>query len=269
MSHEIRTPLNAVTGLSELLSSLVTDEKQKSYLEAIKSSGKNLLILINDILDLSKIEAGKVEIQYSTVDLRILSQEIEQVFALQASKKDIQFKIDIGSELPSSLQLDEIRLRQVLLNIVGNAIKFTEKGYIQLSAKAVQKQDETVFDIHISVEDTGIGISEKNIDNIFDSFKQQDEQSSSQYGGTGLGLAISKRLIEMMNGKILVDSTVGKGSIFKIIINDVKAKDTEAPAVKERFHHEHTHFEKGKVLVVDDVASNRHLLKELLNKVNL
>ena len=242
MSHEIRTPLNAVTGFSELLSSLVKDEKQKSYISAIKNAGKSLLTLINDILDLSKIEAGKFELQYTDVNLKRIIGEIEQIFVLQASRKNIQFIITIDDNVPPTLRLDEIRLRQILLNLVGNAVKFTENGIIKMTVALlnnahVKPPDTTthespgnfnirivhIFDLHISVEDSGIGIAENEIDTIFDSFKQQTGQNTAQYGGTGLGLAISRRLIEMMNGRILVESSVGKGSLFNIIIPDVKA----------------------------------------------
>ncbi|MCP3872958.1 MAG: PAS domain S-box protein, partial [Desulfobacteraceae bacterium] len=231
MSHEIRTPLNAVAGFSELLSSLVTDEKQKSYLSAIKCSGDNLLLLINDILDLSKIEAGRLELQYSPVDLRILLKEVEQVFILQVQKKAIQFFVNISNEIPEILYLDKLRLRQILINVVGNAIKFTNKGFVKLSVDVLNQKDDSRLDVHIKVEDTGIGISEEDIGTIFDSFKQPTNQDSSRYKGTGLGLAICKRLVEMMNGQIDVESVAGQGSTFTIIINDVKSKTKHRPAV--------------------------------------
>ncbi len=267
MSHEIRTPLNAIAGFSELLSSLVKDKKQKSYLSAIKSSGKNLLLLINDILDLSKIEAGKLEIQYSPADVRNLLKEVEQIFVLQAQKKDIQFIVDISNKLPSTLFLDQLRLRQILINLVGNAVKFTDKGFVKLSVDALNRTDASMFDVNISVEDTGIGVSKKDMDTIFDSFKQQTDQNSFKYGGTGLGLAICKRLVEMMNGCINVESIAGKGSIFKITIKDVMS-EIKVPLPKEQFYHEDIKFKTGKVLVVDDDEFDRHFLMELLNRVN-
>ncbi len=270
MSHEIRTPLNAVTGFSELLSTLVTDEKQKSYLEAIKKAGKNLLLLINDILDLSKIEAGKIEIQYSTVSIKTILDEIEQIFSLQASRKNIQFQIHIKDKMPPIIFLDETRIRQILLNIVGNAVKFTEKGFIRISVETFAKTtDKKLLDITISVEDTGIGISKADIDTIFDSFKQQSDQNAVRYGGTGLGLSICKRLIEMMNGQITAESTIGKGSIFKITLKDVMAKVGEAPAFDKRIDHHNIRFKNAKVLVVDDIKSNRDLVCELLTNANL
>ncbi len=269
MSHEIRTPLNAVTGFSELLSSLVTDKKQKSYLEAIKTSGKNLLMLINDILDLSKIEAGQLDIHVSAVDVRGLLRDIEQIFALQASQKGIRFIININHDLPHILLLDEVRLRQILLNIVGNAVKFTEKGSIGLSVTALERTPPSVFDIYFTIEDTGIGIPEKEIDAIFDSFRQPAGQNGKRYGGTGLGLSICKRLVEMMNGRITVESTEGKGTVFTIKIGDVSSKTGGDTTYHETIHHGGIRFELGKVLVVDDVESNRYFMSELLRSLNL
>lgn len=270
MSHEIRTPLNAVTGFSELLSSLVEDEKQRSYLEAIKAAGKSLLILINDILDLSKIEAGKLKIKYSMMNLKSLLSEVEHIFALQASKKSIRFLIEIENDFPTALKLDEIRLRQVLFNVVGNAVKFTENGYIRLILNADRKSDHlNTAEIRITVEDTGIGISKDDLETIFDAFQQQMDQDVSQFGGSGLGLAICKRLVEMMNGRITVESVLGKGSKFTITLHEVDISNEEIKVVDELFNHEIVTFETGKVLVVDDVESNRDLLKELLRKVNL
>ena len=223
MSHEIRTPLNAVIGFSELLSSLVTDPKQKSYIQSIKTAGKSLLTLINDILDLSKIEAGKLEIQYMPVDIRTILNEVEQIFQAQATQKNIRFIMDVDKDLPQALLLNEVRIRQILFNLVGNALKFTEKGYVKLSVESFPDESrKSHCDIRIKVEDTGIGISKNDIDHIFESFKQQAGQNLSKFGGTGLGLSISRRLVEMMNGQITVASCMGKGSVFEINIRNVK-----------------------------------------------
>ncbi len=232
MSHEIRTPMNAVIGFSELLSSLITDKKQKGYLDSIQTAGKSLLTLINDILDLSKIEAGRLDIQYETVNPYSLFNELKQIFAVKIAEKNLEFIVDIDNALPPALILDEVRLRQVLLNLIGNAIKFTDKGYIKLSVKIkipptpVEKGE--LGRISLSVEDTGIGIPSEQQEMIFESFRQQDGQSTRKYGGTGLGLAITKRLVEMMNGQISVKSTVGKGSVFEIILRDVEVSSTES-----------------------------------------
>ncbi|MBU1172722.1 MAG: hypothetical protein KKD44_24450 [Proteobacteria bacterium] len=259
MSHEIRTPLNAVIGFSELLSTLVSDKKQKSYLASIQTAGNCLLTLLNDILDLSKIEADKIKIQYSSCALHTMLNDVAQVFSLQASQKEIQFYSDIDEALPGSLLLDEIRLRQVLFNIVGNAVKFTRKGHIKLSAKVIEHNLNPVFDLHISVEDTGMGIPEHEIERIFDSFEQQEQQDNAIYGGTGLGLTISRRLVEMMNGRIWVDSLVDRGSTFHILIRDVKISLDEPFIRHTEIHHQGIRFGKRKVLVVDDIESHRDL----------
>ncbi len=270
MSHELRTPLNAVTGFSELLSSLVSDQKQKSYLNAIKTAGKSLLTLINDILDLSKIEAGMMEIRPMPVNPIMIFNEIEQIFKMKIIDKNLQFITDIDKDLPA-LMLDETRFRQILLNLVGNAIKFTEKGHIKLTAKKTYKTDDQGrADLIISVEDTGIGVPKQEQENIFEPFRQQDGQITSKYSGTGLGLSISKRLVEIMNGRITVDSSADAGSTFEIILRDVDVSLSEVPLAEERtFDIENISFETAKILVTDDVESNREMLSELLSRVNL
>ncbi len=271
MSHELRTPLNAVTGFSELLSSLVSDRKQKSYLASIKTAGKSLLTLINDILDLSKIEAGMMEIRLAPVDPRMILSEIEQIFRMKIASENFQFVTDIDTELPCALMLDETRLRQILLNLVGNAVKFTEKGHIKLAAENRYKTDDrSRTDLIISVEDTGIGIPRQEQENIFESFRQQDGQSVKKGGGTGLGQAISKQLAEMMNARIPVASRPGAGSTFRIILRDAEVLSSEILVTEEKiFDIENTAFEKAKILVADDVDSNRDMLNELLSRVNL
>ncbi len=228
MSHELRTPLNAVTGFSELLSAVVSDPKQQSYLDAIKTSGKSLLILINDILDLSKIEAGKMDIQLSNTSLAHLFSEIDQIFRIKLMNKNVKFSTHIDDALPQGLFIDEIRLRQVLFNLVGNAVKFTEKGQIQLTARP----DETLnndgsMNLIICVSDTGMGISKGEQDNIFNPFEQQEGQSQEKFGGTGLGLSICRKLIEMMNGDIYLESEQGKGSVFTCRLKYVKISDED------------------------------------------
>jgi CheY-like chemotaxis protein len=281
MSHEIRTPMNAVIGFSELLSSLVTDKKQKSYLNSIQTAGKALLTLINDILDLSKIEAGRFSIQYEAVNPYTLFNELKQIFAVKIADKNLEFIVDIDKELPKALLLDEVRVRQVLLNLLGNAIKFTNTGYIKLSVrytpnlieKSEFKKKSDFFnslDLIIAVTDTGIGIPVEQQALVFESFRQQDGQSTRKYEGTGLGLAITKRLVEMMNGEISLKSAVGKGSIFEITLRDVDVSTTaltESPL--NDLNYKNISFEKAFVLVVDDIESNRTLIKECLSCVNL
>ena len=271
MSHEIRTPLNAVIGFSELLTVMVEDEKQSNYLGSIKTAGRSLLTLINDILDLSKIEADMMEIHPGPVNLNIMFREIEQIFSAKIAEKGLFFNLKINEELPSALIIDEIRLRQVLLNLVGNAIKFTKEGYVALIVeKNIIKDDKSTFDIIISVEDTGIGIPEKDYDLIFDAFRQQADHDTKVFGGTGLGLSISKKLVEMMNGEITVMSKVDTGSNFIVVLKNVAVASVE-PSVEKGvpFDYSGIAFHEARALVVDDVSSNRILVKELLTKSNL
>lgn len=270
MSHEIRTPLNAVTGFSELLSTMVQDEKQRSYLSSIRTAGKNLLTLINDILDLSKIEVGRLEIQCVKVDLRRLFQEIHQIFRLQIEQKNLEFTIEVDDRLPRLLLLDEIRLRQVLLNIVGNAVKFTQSGGIALGIEIINYNiSDKKSDIRIFVQDSGMGIDPDHLEKIFESFRQQPGQDISQFGGTGLGLSISKGLIEMMNGLIHVESQIDQGSLFKIDIPGVNIPENQVSLIKPVRDTNPILFERQKVLVVDDIESNRQMLEELLTVMNL
>ncbi|NJL58983.1 MAG: hypothetical protein HC887_04340 [Desulfobacteraceae bacterium] len=223
MSHEIRTPMNAILGFTELLAASVCDEQQGQYLTAIESSGRSLLILINDILDLSKIEAGKMQIVYEAVNPHKIFDEIRKMFYVQISDKKLDFITEISENIPESLFLDEVRLRQILFNLIGNAVKFTEKGHIRLSAISSypDPEDHSKLDLTIAIEDTGIGISSEFQESIFESFRQQDGQNTRKYGGTGLGLAITKRLVEMMSGHITLKSRQGRGSIFEITLHRV------------------------------------------------
>jgi PAS domain S-box-containing protein len=266
MSHEIRTPLNAVIGFSDILATQITDKRHKSYLNSIQTAGKSLLTLINDILDLSKIEAGRLEIQYEPVNLRMIFSELQQIFSLKIAEKNLEFIMEIDEILPLSLFLDETRLRQVLLNLIGNAIKFTHYGYVKLCA--YQKTYANCLDLTLVVEDSGIGIPYDQQVSIFESFKQQDGQSTRQYEGTGLGLAITKRLVEMMNGQITVTSVPEQGSRFEVILRKIEIATREVK-LEESFDLNHFTFEKAQILVVDDIESNRHLIGEYLSPVNL
>ena len=272
MSHEIRTPLNAIIGFSELLSALITNKKQAGYLDSIQSAGKSLLTLINDVLDLSKIEAGRLEIQYEPTNLYTIFNELKQIFALKIAEKNLEFIVDIDDTLPPILLVDETRLRQVLLNLVGNAIKFTDEGYIKLSVRAIyQAECPQQIDLVFAVADTGIGIPPSQQAMIFESFRQQDGKSTRKYGGTGLGLAITKRLIEMMNGRISVSSYVGAGSIFEIILSAVQVEPVESTVDLTESHLDFRQiwFDKATVLVVDANESHRQQISEWLSQVNL
>ena len=271
MSHEIRTPMNAVLGFADLLGTTITDHKQKSYVESIKSSGKSLMTLINDILDLSKIEAGKLEIQYAPLNLKPVLKEIEQIFSIKILQKNLEFISDFDPNIPDSLILSEVRLRQVLFNIIGNAIKFTEIGNIKLKSKIVgESDDKKKIELLISVEDTGIGVPKSQFDRIFKSFEQQDGQDEKKFGGTGLGLAISKRLVNLMGGEIILKSELGKGSTFEILLHDVLVSHEKTEAIVEKlFDYENIQFEPATILVADDNQTNRNLIKEIFEKTKI
>jgi len=270
MSHEIRTPMNAILGFTNILSEIISDQKQKHYLDAIKTGGKNLLTLINDILDLSKIEAGKLELNYEPVKPEKIVDELEKIFALKINEKGLKFSVNIHQNVPDSILLDEIRLRQILLNLIGNAVKFTEEGEISIDVEAVETGESEdgkikLYDISFSVSDTGIGIAQSDVNEIFKAFKQQDGQSTKKYGGTGLGLAISRRLVEMMNGTISVESKLGVGSKFTVIFHHVSNVIMSASAyIANQQISNDIIFDSAKVLIVDDIQHNRDLLKAFL-----
>jgi signal transduction histidine kinase/DNA-binding NarL/FixJ family response regulator len=271
MSHEIRTPMNAILGFTDLLDSRITDKEQKTYLKTIKSSGESLLTLINDILDLSKIESGKMELQLESVNPYSIFGEIEHIFSQNISDKGLDLILEIDPDLPENLILDEVRLRQVLFNLVGNAVKFTEKGYIKLFAKKIVRRDHRgKIDLKIMVEDTGIGIAPGSLDTIFEEFKQQDGQNTKIYGGTGLGLTISKRLLEMMGGTISVNSIPQKGSIFEILLKDVAIPQTHVVSHEDKIlDFKNVKFQKATLLLVEDIPLNRKLIREYLRYTDI
>ncbi|MGV3522653.1 MAG: PAS domain S-box protein [Candidatus Sericytochromatia bacterium] len=228
MSHEIRTPLNAVLGFSKTLEQRIHDPELKSFVRAIKSGGSSLLTLINDILDLSKIESGKLEITPEKTSLHHLFGEIEQMFSPALQDKHLSFEVEIAPDLPKLLLLDAARLRQIVFNLLGNAIKFTHLGFVRLSVRGFQKSGQSEhLDLLISVEDSGIGIPPESHQRIFESFHQQDSQTTKQYGGTGLGLAITRRLVEMMQGTIQLDSVPGQGSRFTVTLPRIPLAEGE------------------------------------------
>jgi len=266
MSHEIRTPLNSILGFTEVLEGRITDKKNKQYLSAISAGGKSLLALINDILDLSKIEANRFELEHSAVKLEQIINDISLIFQQKISDKGLKFDIEIGDDVPKVLIIDETRLRQILLNLIGNAVKFTPSGYIKLSVNTYNPLNKKGFsDIMISVRDTGIGIPEEQKESIFNAFVQQKGQSNAQYGGTGLGLAITKRLVQMMGGEIYVQSTVGTGSLFYIVLKNIeKASLSDIHEEKSAIQLENIKFEKASILIAEDIKINRELIKGFL-----
>lgn len=215
MSHEIRTPLNGIMGMLNLLKGTALDDTQRRYLKTANNSSDTLLVLINDILDFSKIEAGRLELEHVAFDLRTLSEDVLDLLSERAHAKGLELVPEISPRLPSRIIGDPTRIRQILINLVGNAIKFTETGHITLRiAVTDQNRDENTVDLRFEIVDTGIGIAEDARERIFQSFSQADSSTTRKYGGTGLGLAICKRLMQAMDGEIGVDSALGRGSTF-------------------------------------------------------
>ena len=269
MSHEIRTPMNSILGFSEVMLNTTTDEKNKSYLKTILSSGKTLLTLINDILDLSKIEAGRMQISPEPVSVRCVINEMKQIFKQKTDEKNLDFIVEIDDDLPGNITIDEVRLRQILLNLIGNAVKFTSEGYVKTEVTLLNESNG-IIDFEIAVIDTGIGIAENDKKQIFDSFSQQSGQDAKRYGGTGLGLAITKRLCELMNGRIDMESKLGKGSKFVVSFRNIKyssQKISEEDA--DEWNEENVDFLGANVLIVDDVPHNRDLIVSYLESYDL
>ncbi len=275
MSHEIRTPMNAVMGFTELLVDSKLENKQMAYVTSIQSGARGLMTIINDVLDLSKIEAGKLLLEYESVDTYSFILDIEKIFSQSIKNKDLDFEIIIDQELPKALIIDQTRIRQILFNLIGNAIKFTQSGFIRVFVKQIKfekstsenSESKSSVDISFSVQDSGIGISEDQIENIFDQFVQHKGQSNTQFGGTGLGLTICNNLAKIMNGSILVQSTLGKGSTFTLQLNNIFVSSTSVQYEYDKESNDIT-FKPATILIVDDIKPNRTLVIEQLNKSN-
>ncbi|MDM8549449.1 ATP-binding protein [Desulfobacterales bacterium HSG2] len=273
MSHEIRTPMNAILGFSEIMKARVSDPKLSHYLESIHTSGKSLLSLINDILDLSKVEAGKLKLEYSAVSPQRLFNEMRTLFSQKIKEKGLDLIIDIPSEMPEALLLDEARLRQILINLIGNAVKFTDTGHIRLSVGYRCPGDirHSALDFIFSVEDTGAGIPEDQCESVFEAFSQAKGQKFSKFGGTGLGLTITRHLIEMMDGRITVSSEVGRGTLFNIIIKEVEVASADALTAsrEKQADFDSIMFEQGTILIADDIDYNRELVTSFFEGYDL
>jgi len=257
MSHEIRTPMNSVIGFSSLLANTDLTQKQKVYVNSIKNGGKNLLSLINDILDISKIEAGKFKIEEMDVNIKHLTDEINTLFSTKCLEKGLLLNIEISKNTPNFIRSDELRIRQILINLISNAIKFTSEGSITLKIELKDSQD-LVF----SVIDTGIGIIKEEQKHIFEAFTQQLHQSNKVYGGTGLGLSISIKLAHLLGAQLNCSSDGISGSSF--ILRMINIQRVEKEFSVEKTTQEKVVFSQKKALVVDDVSENRVLLEEML-----
>jgi signal transduction histidine kinase/DNA-binding response OmpR family regulator/Flp pilus assembly protein TadD len=273
MSHEIRTPMNAIVGMTRLLLSKEPKQDQLRYLNAIQQSADNLLVIINDILDLSKIEAGKIIIEHTDFSLREVMHSIRDMLMLRAEEKHIDLRVSIDPAIAQRLIGDPTRINQVLINLAGNAIKFTEKGYVEVSAQ-LQKKENNKDWIQFDITDTGIGIAPDYVGKIFESFTQAGTDIARKFGGTGLGLTISKQLVELMNGQIKVKSELGKGTTFSVLIpmeeSAVQVEEEKSNVVNEKVLQL---LNDTKILLVEDNEFNRMVaedtLKELLPGITI
>ncbi len=260
MSHEIRTPMNGVVGMAELLCDTPLSDEQLLYAETIRSSGEALLNIINDVLDFSKIEADKLALHPEHFDLERCIHEVLILLQAGARKRRIDLLMDYDLFLPTRFLADPGRMRQVLTNLIGNAVKFTEEGHVLIRVTGVEAGSDSQ-QLHVLIEDTGIGIAPENLESIFEEFAQVDSQTTRKFEGTGLGLAITRRLIEMMGGEIWVDSEPGRGSSFGFTLNLSLAEDATA--------HANTPIRLSNVLVVDDQLINRTILERQLSAQGL
>lgn len=263
MSHEIRTPLNGIIGFTDLLMKSNLSESQEKYMQTVYSSANHLLDIINDILDFSKIEAGKLELSIEKVDLMKLCSQTMDIIKHQAHAKGLEVLLDVSTKLDGYVYADSVRLRQVLTNLLGNAIKFTEQGEVEMKVRCVpESSNKSCFRFLFSIRDTGVGIASQNLTKIFKAFDQEDASTTRKFGGTGLGLTISNRLLELMGSKLEVESELGKGSTFSFLI-DFKTEKRESKSGLNEFK------KVNKVLIIDDNQNNRTILIDMLEANNI
>jgi signal transduction histidine kinase/DNA-binding NarL/FixJ family response regulator/HPt (histidine-containing phosphotransfer) domain-containing protein len=268
MSHEIRTPLSGMLGMTGLLRETPLTERQRDYADKIRTSGESLLAVLNDILDFSRMEAGKLHLEIVPFSLKEVISNVVNIFEFQAAEKKIGIITTIDPELPAVLMGDPQRMTQVIANLVGNAVKFTASGGIQLGVK-VQRQTETDVELDISIQDTGIGMTEEELSRLFTAFSQADASTARRFGGTGLGLAISRQFVELMGGTIQAESTPGKGSLFTVVISFLIDSGIGLTNLGRCPDTPREHFIDVRALVVEDHEINREIVVELLRRAGI
>lgn len=273
MSHEIRTPLNAIVGFSSILKDKTTGQNADTeYLDNILQSSKVLLNIINDILDLAKVEAGRMVVNYQPVDIKLIIEEIKSVFQIKAKEKGLSLNINFAENISEKLMIDEKYLRQILFNLVGNAMKFTHKGSVEITVNSTTKETtKNKVDLTLIVTDTGIGIHKNQFKEIFEPFVQVTQKNKDIYGGTGLGLSITKRLVELLGGTISVESINCAGTTFTVSLFDVEVASAfdDANINKNRHDISHVRFHNPTLLIAEDVISNRVIVTEYLESCNV
>lgn len=259
MSHEIRTPMNAIMGFTDLLAGMIRDDRARDYVSAIQSSGRSLLDLINDVLDLSRIEAGKLPLRPEPSEVREILAGVVLMAKRQAEEKGISLETHITTEVPAVLELDGLRLRQILLNLTTNAVKYTARGGVKIQVRTLEPPTHTKCTLEITVSDSGMGISEEDQERIFSAFEQVSAHSRSGAQGTGLGLSITRKLVELMNGTLTVRSKLGAGSTFTLTLPGIPlSQETQEPP-SDRLA-DFNRLRPAAILIVDDNAINRELL---------